>query len=229
MSKNTPNDLKTSGIILHRTNYGEADRIINLITPEGKKSVIAKGVRKPRSKLAGGIEMFTMNEVQLHFRPNSDFGILTSAKMLTPYTNILKDYDRLKLAGLIMKRINQSSEHVDNPAWFDITKQSLAELNQPTPSNLIETWFWLHLAYASGEEPNFYRDVTNTKLQPDQTYTWSIPDNAFAPHPSGPYGSNEIKFLRLLTTTNLSTTKRIKTTPAVLANSLNLARILAGV
>ena len=53
MPKNTANkDLKTLGIVLRRTNYGEADRILNLITPVGKVAAMAKGVRKEKSKLA---------------------------------------------------------------------------------------------------------------------------------------------------------------------------------
>lgn len=47
-------DVKTLAYVMRRTNYGEADRILNLITPEGKMSAIAKGVRKEKSKLAGG-------------------------------------------------------------------------------------------------------------------------------------------------------------------------------
>ena len=39
-------DLKTKAIVLKRTDYGEADRILQLLTPEGKKSVMAKGVRR---------------------------------------------------------------------------------------------------------------------------------------------------------------------------------------
>ena len=45
-------DIKTMGYVLKRTNYAEADRILNLITPQGKISAIAKGVRKEKSKLA---------------------------------------------------------------------------------------------------------------------------------------------------------------------------------
>ena len=59
-------DLRTEAIILRRTDYGEADRILNILTPSGKISAIAKGVRKARSKLAGGIEMFTLAELLIH-------------------------------------------------------------------------------------------------------------------------------------------------------------------
>ena len=48
-------DLKTKAIVLKRTDYGEADRILQLLTPDGKRSVIARGARKEKSKLAGGI------------------------------------------------------------------------------------------------------------------------------------------------------------------------------
>ena len=53
-------DIRTEGFVLKRTNYGEADRILNIITPLGKCAVIAKSVRKSRSKLAGSIEMFSL-------------------------------------------------------------------------------------------------------------------------------------------------------------------------
>ena len=37
-------DTRTRAIVLRRTDYGEADRILQLLTPEGKRSVIARGV-----------------------------------------------------------------------------------------------------------------------------------------------------------------------------------------
>jgi DNA repair protein RecO (recombination protein O) len=47
---------RTQAIILNRTDYGEADRIISFLTPDhGKVKAIAKAVRKSKSKLAGGI------------------------------------------------------------------------------------------------------------------------------------------------------------------------------
>ena len=46
----------STGIVLARTDFGEADRILTMLSPDfGKLHLIAKGVRKERSKLAGGI------------------------------------------------------------------------------------------------------------------------------------------------------------------------------
>lgn len=49
---------RTQAVVLRRTNYGEADRILQLLTPDGRRSVMARGVRKEKSKLAGGVELF---------------------------------------------------------------------------------------------------------------------------------------------------------------------------
>ena len=54
---------RTRAIVLRRTNYGEADRILQLLTPDGKKSVMARGVRREKSRLAGGIELFAVSDV----------------------------------------------------------------------------------------------------------------------------------------------------------------------
>jgi DNA repair protein RecO len=54
----------TKGIVLSRRDYQEADRILSVLTPDnGKVSLIAKGVRKPKSKLAGGIELFSVSQL----------------------------------------------------------------------------------------------------------------------------------------------------------------------
>ncbi|MDD4753342.1 MAG: DNA repair protein RecO, partial [Desulfitobacteriaceae bacterium] len=43
-------------LILRARDYGEADKILTLYTREqGKVSAIAKGVRKPKSRLRGGV------------------------------------------------------------------------------------------------------------------------------------------------------------------------------
>src|SRR3990167_10533762 len=50
--------LRTEGVILSRRNYGEADRIVTFFTRDyGKITVLCKGVRRPRSKKAGHLEL----------------------------------------------------------------------------------------------------------------------------------------------------------------------------
>ena len=57
--------LTTEGLIIKRKDFGEADRILTVLTDRfGKISVVAKGVRRITSRRAGNIEL--LNLVKLH-------------------------------------------------------------------------------------------------------------------------------------------------------------------
>jgi len=52
-----PRRYTTDAIVLSRFDYGEADRILTLITPGGGKiKAIAKGVRRQKSRIGGSLE-----------------------------------------------------------------------------------------------------------------------------------------------------------------------------
>ena len=203
-------DLKTRAFVLRRTNYGETDRILNLLTPEGKISCLAKGVRKEKSKLAGGIELFTLSNVVVHRSQKSDLGLLTSAKMEIFYDQILKDLSNLELASNILKEINRISEHVDSPEFFDILKQSLDGLNNNLNPKLVETWFNFNLARTRGEQINLLTDTDGEKLQEDLRYAWDSTDMALKKLENGNVKKNEIKIMRLMLSSSLALTSRIK-------------------
>ena len=70
--------IKTSGIVIRRINLGEADKILTILTRDrGKIRVVAKGVRRPKAKLAGFSDMFHYNDFILAEGRNLD--IVTSA------------------------------------------------------------------------------------------------------------------------------------------------------
>lgn len=209
MLENMPKDLKTHAYVLRRTNYGEADRIINLITPVGKISVMAKGVRKPKSKLAGGIEMFSLINVNLHFG-KSEMAVLTGAKMEKFYGEILKDLDRMELASEILKKVSKASDSVDSSEFFEIVDNCLFSLNASFDMNLVEAWFNLNLARVMGEEINLYFDADGDKLNADLKYSWNNFDKVFCVDENGEVDANAIKILRLLVSSKLDVIFRIK-------------------
>src|SRR5436305_5617774 len=53
-------------IVLKRTDLGEADRVLTLLTPnKGKFHAIAKGIRRPISKKAGHLELLSHSQLQV--------------------------------------------------------------------------------------------------------------------------------------------------------------------
>lgn len=205
-----PSDLRTQAIILRRTNYGESDRILTLLSPEGKISVLARGARKEKSRLAGGIELFSVSDVTIHQSHHAKLATLTGARMLKFYGNILTDLPRLKLASSFLKSINRVAEQTDNPEFFDILNQALAGLDRGCSLLLVSTWFNYNFARTTGEEINLVRDVYGSPLNPDQTYVWDGLEAALRPDPDGPIGASEIKLARLLWSTKLQLVANIE-------------------
>src|ERR687885_415233 len=87
---------RTEAIILRRSDFGEADRILTLYTPRyGKRRAIAKGVRKTTSRLAGHVELFT--RVQLRLAEGRNLDIVTQAQIIAPYRALREDLERISL------------------------------------------------------------------------------------------------------------------------------------
>lgn len=218
--------LRTFGYVLRRTNYGEADRILNILTPSGKISAIAKGVRKEKSKLAGGIEMFSLIDFNIH-QGRSELGIVTGAKMMKYYSEILKDYNRMEMAAEFLKKISLASEHSDSEDYFNILGQSLVALNSGFDIKLIEAWFLLNLARASGEEINLYRDVDGEKLEIDSRYDFDNLELAFVARENGEFSADEIKMLRLMITNDFNVIQRVKVSEEIVLKVLRFAKIIS--
>ena len=141
----------TTGIVLARTNYGEADRILTLITPEyGKLSLMAKGVRRIKSKLAGGIELFSVSDITF-IRGRSDLGTLISARLIKHYRTIVKDIGRTMLGYDLIKLLNKATEDEPESEYFTLLEQAFEALDDPTiDQNLIRLWFTMQLLRLGG-------------------------------------------------------------------------------
>ena len=189
---------RLQAIVLRRTDYGEADRILHLLTSAGRRNVIAKGVRREKSKLAGGIELFALCDVVVR-RGRGELGILTSAQLQQFYRHILDSYERMQFGYEMLKLVNRASEQVDEPAWFSVAQQVLSQLNHVNvEQKLIETWFYLQYAGLLGDELNLRTDVSAHALSPDKTYMYDSTEKGLRPAEQGDLSADAIKLLRLI-------------------------------
>jgi DNA repair protein RecO (recombination protein O) len=196
--------LVTKGIILARTNYGEADRIITILTPDqGKLRLMAKGVRKPKSKLAGGIELFSVSDITF-IRGKSDISTLVSARLDTHFGNIVKDIDRTMLGYELIKQLNKVTEDEPENDYFNLLEKTFESLNNEHISyGLIHQWFVAQLLKFGGHTPNLRTDTSGNKLTMEHTYNFSFDDMSFIQADgSARFTSGHIKVLRLLFSTH---------------------------
>ena len=223
--------LTTRAIILRRTNYGEADRILTILTPEhGQLAVMAKAVRRAKSKLAGGIELFAICELGLVKSSSATNGMwtLTSSRIVVFYDQLMLDYDRLQFGYEAIKQISRLSNVVDTPELYQVLAGVLASLNSCLIDlRLIKAWFRLHLARLRGSELNLLTDSNGMKLVEDVSYDYDAVERAFVYlDGGGRYDTETIKLLRLLSANPASILARLKIeNEMVLANALYLASL----
>ncbi len=193
------NQLSSKAVILTRTDYGEADRIITFLTPElGKVRAIAKGVRKAKSKLAGGIELFSVSDIT-YIKGRSELHTLVSTRLDTHYGHIVKDINRTMLGYDMLKILSRVLEDEGGPEFYDLLVSSLSVLNNlNAPKDLAEASYLLNLMRLLGHLPNFTHDVKGMDLKNEGTFQFSIDDMAFFNLSSGQFTQNHIKLLRLL-------------------------------
>jgi DNA repair protein RecO (recombination protein O) len=189
----------TRGIVLTRTNFGEADRIITFLTPNhGKLRLMAKGVRKVKSKLAGGVELLSTSTIT-YIEGRGEVGTLISARLEKHYGRITKQLERVQLGYDLMGQINRVTEDEPEETYYELLEQSYAALDDhDIPLGLIRTWFDAQLLRLGGHAPNLTEDTGGEKLQQESKYNFDFEAMTFSPHEKGRYMSDHIKLLRLL-------------------------------
>lgn len=216
--------LKTKGIILRRTNYGEADRILHVITPDnGKLGIIAKGVRRQKSKSASAVELFSQSDLVVA-KGRGELGVLTSARLIISYKHILEDYDRLQFGYEVLKRIATLSEHASEPTFYDFAETSLGSLNnRAIDLRIIRAWFYLQAAELTGHGLNLSRDTANKPLNVESCYRFDIAEMSFSEDPQGSFGADHLKLLKLMKLKPPEVIARVSGIEDYLDNCLSLA------
>lgn len=191
--------ISTQAIILKRINFGEADRILTVLTPEnGQVSILAKGVRKAKSKLAGGLELFSVSDIN-YINGKSDLKTIVSTRLKVHFKNIVSDVSRTMAGYDFIKVLTSSSEHAKDSGYFELLEKSLESLDDLSVSQIIvEVWFYSKLLSANGSGLNVEKPLDTVKFSDSDNYDFSYDDMSFFVSKSGKLSPNHIKFLRLV-------------------------------
>ncbi len=164
----------TEAIILKRSDFGEADRIVTLFTPyKGKFHAIAKGSRRPVSKLAGHLELLTRSQLQVALGRNLD--IITQAEMRENFLRLRTELWHMTcgfyLAELVDRFVEERVPHSDiytlllqTLRYLDADANALAQqqAREDAPAGprasgktpLLLRYFEMHLLSAVGYAPS---------------------------------------------------------------------------
>ncbi len=212
-----PRNYQTEAIIIKKTKLGEADRILTLYTPHlGKIQAVAKGVRRPRSKMAGHLELLTHSQVSLARGRNLD--TITGSLTINSFLPLKTDLWLTSCALYVTELVNQfTADHIENYPLFQLLLETMHHLCQTGSKELVLRCFELHLLNEIGYRPQLQHCVScHSTLQPVT--------NSFCPSAGGvlcpncsqhqpltyPTSVNAVKVLRFLQSNDYHTVSKLE-------------------
>jgi DNA repair protein RecO (recombination protein O) len=230
---------RTEAIVLRRTDFGEADRLLTVFTPErGKLRLIAKGARKPTSRKSGHLELFSYGRFLVAV--GRDLDIVTQAETLEPFLPLREDLIRTTYAYYLAELADAfSAERDENRPLFELLKDALGWLcaidggasGSSTQSlahalALLARYYELHLLALAGYQPQlFVCGDCKKPLEPEVNYL-SAPGGGvfcrkcgFDQVGASALSVNALKVLRFLQTRDWETCQWLRLSPATLSEA----------
>ena len=224
----TPHVYKTEGLVLRHRDFGEADRILTVVTPEyGKLRAIAKGSRKVTSKMASVVDLMTRGQFVL--ATGRELDVVTQGIVMERFDHLRESLWHATAGYAVAEALDRSlADREPHEEIYTLALDTLrrldtdaaAWLTDPTPQNQAgphaRGWatnrsFELALLDLLGYRPAFHQCVAcESPLQP-------VEDNLFNAELGGAvcpscsrYGQRKLplltlKVLRLIQTTEWAT------------------------
>ncbi len=215
---------KTEAIVLRTMDLGEADRVLTVLTPRlGKLRVIAKGVRRPRSRIGGGLQPFS--DVQLVLAVGRTFDVVTTASLEDPHLGLRNDLHSTAAAWYVVELADRFCEGAaDSHEAFRLLAQALSALDAgpEIEREVVARWFELALLDAMGFRPELGQCLEcGAAIEPEGNAFSPVgggvlcPVCAHAAHGARPVSPDALKVLRHVQRSPLVGVLRLRLTSAV--------------
>ncbi len=213
---------RTDAIILRRSDFGEADRLLTVFTPEyGKIRLLAKGVRKITSRKAGHVELFMLTNMLM--ARGRTWDIVSQAEIVEPYRELREDLDKTSQAYYLAELVDRfTEEHDSNAPLFELLALTLAHLGHVDDPFIVLRYFELHLLSLTGYQPQLHFCVTcQEALEPVENNYFHFVDGGTLCPTHGEIRPNAeiiplavLKVLRYLQTESWETVAGLQLNPA---------------
>ncbi len=159
---------RTQAFILKKTDLREADQVFTIYTKDfGKLKILGKAIRKIKSKLRAGVELFYLSEIE--FIQGKNHKTLTDAMAIEKFKNIREDLDKLETASQIAENADEliKGEEKDEDIW-NLLREVFDKINN---YSLIYYYFLWNLLSILGYQIDLYHCIgCQKKLGPGKLY-----------------------------------------------------------
>jgi DNA repair protein RecO (recombination protein O) len=171
-----PRRYTTEAIVLSRFDLGEADRVLTLITPGiGKLKAIAKGIRRPTSRLGGSLEPFA--ELTVALARGRTFDVVTQVSVGHAWLHLRDSLEGAATAWYLAELADRSLEerHAAEPLYA-LLRRAYELLDGGMAPGRVARWYEMHLLDELGSRPEADRCVECDRvLESEERFRWVPP------------------------------------------------------
>lgn len=146
---------RVTALVVRKVDYGEADRIVTLLSPErGKLSAMARGARRSRRRFGSEMGLFALGSAELMGRRTGDLYDLRDWEMENPHFELGMELGRTVHASYVCEVAREffGPEHAE-PEAFALLVETLAVLQSSEPRAEVLRAFELRFLDAMGFGP----------------------------------------------------------------------------
>src|SRR4030042_2002840 len=213
-----PREYQTEAVVIKKTKLGEADSILTFFTPRlGKIQGFARSLRKPKSKMAGHLEILTHSTVSFS-RGRGNIDTITGAQTINTFLPLRNDLWLTSCGLYVVELVHQfTAEHQENFPLFQLMLDTLNRLCQVDNKELVLRYFELHLLESAGYRPQMRECVACHRALEPTTNSFSpsagallCPDCSLNQPFSYSLSVNAQKVMRLLQRNDYASTSRVQ-------------------
>jgi DNA repair protein RecO (recombination protein O) len=200
---------KCEGIVIRTTDYGETNKIVTIYTREwGKVGVMARGAKKPNSRLSSITQLFTHGYFLIN--RGSGLGSMQQGETATSLRSIGEDIFLTAYASYIVELTDKcTDEKKPNPYHFELLYQTLNYLNEGYDPDILMNIYEMKMLNVLGLNPILNQCSVCGSI--DGHFSFSIREGGFICHrclDKDPYhfklSPSAVKLLRLFYQFDLS-------------------------
>src|SRR5579884_724167 len=208
---------RADAVVLKASDFGEADKALTLFTLQhGKIRAIAKGARRPGSRLGGHVDLLT--HAQLMLARGRNFEIVTQAETVEPFLRLREDLWRASLGYQLAELVDRMTEegHEDRPL-FEALVEALGRIDADPDPDVAVQLFQAALLDRLGYRPQLHTCLGCGKELARVDSYYSAPAGGVLCPLCGPrdaaarpISANAFALLRLLQNGDYATLRRVR-------------------
>jgi DNA repair protein RecO (recombination protein O) len=171
--------IKAEGLVLRSKDYGEGNKIVTIFSPDlGKVSIMARGAKKPKSRLSSISQPFTYGTYLFYRGSQTGMGSLSQGEIIDSFRDLRQDLSKTAYAAYFAELLDKLVEDGEkSPLTFDLLLTSFRYLDDDKDAEILARLYEIKMLTVGGYRPELNQCVSCGSIE--GTFGFSVREGGF--------------------------------------------------